>query len=49
MSNPPVAGFFMDLKGDRGVTTTEPNSSPARIPAGVWVLGFVSLFMDVSS
>ncbi len=31
--------------------TAEPNSSPApaRIPAGVWALGFVSMLMDISS
>ncbi|MGY3528523.1 MFS family permease [Bradyrhizobium sp. USDA 4452] len=33
--------------------TAEPNpnlsSQPARIPAGVWALGFVSMLMDVSS
>lgn len=27
----------------------EPAASPTRMPAGVWALGFVSLFMDVSS
>jgi MFS family permease len=26
-----------------------PPTAPARIPAGVWVLGFVSLLMDISS
>ncbi|WP_367116308.1 MFS transporter [Bradyrhizobium sp.] len=31
------------------MTTTEPGSSRVRIPGGVWVLGFVSLLMDVSS
>lgn len=29
--------------------TNPPMSGPGRIPAGVWVLGFVSLLMDVSS
>ncbi|MGE3887069.1 MAG: MFS transporter [Vicinamibacterales bacterium] len=29
--------------------TNPPTSGPGRIPAGVWVLGFVSLLMDVSS
>jgi MFS family permease len=31
------------------VTTTAPNPSLTRIPRGVWVLGFVSMLMDVSS
>lgn len=31
------------------MTTTEPSRSVIRIPVGVWVLGFVSLLMDVSS
>ncbi|WP_312015505.1 MFS transporter [Bradyrhizobium manausense] len=31
------------------MTTTEPNPSRARIPRGVWVLGFVSMLMDISS
>ncbi len=31
------------------MTVTDPSSSLARIPIGVWVLGFVSLLMDVSS
>ncbi|MBR0713438.1 MFS transporter [Bradyrhizobium liaoningense] len=31
------------------VTTTEPNPSRARIPKGIWVLGFVSMLMDISS
>ncbi|TPQ33316.1 MFS transporter [Bradyrhizobium guangdongense] len=31
------------------MTTTEPNPSRARIPTGIWVLGFVSMLMDISS
>lgn len=31
------------------MTTIEPGSSPVRIPVGIWVLGLVSLLMDVSS
>lgn len=31
------------------MTTTEPNPSRARIPRGIWVLGFVSMLMDISS
>lgn len=29
--------------------TTTPTPPPGRIPSGIWVLGFVSLLMDVSS
>jgi MFS family permease len=32
-----------------GVTTSEPNPALTRIPSGVWVLGFVSMLMDISS
>jgi MFS family permease len=28
---------------------TEPTKHPQRLPAGIWVLGFVSLLMDISS
>jgi MFS family permease len=44
-----VAGFL--LPGDEGqdVTTAAPNPSLSTIPRGVWVLGFVSMLMDVSS
>jgi hypothetical protein len=31
------------------MTRTTPERTQDRIPAGVWVLGFVSLLMDVSS
>jgi MFS family permease len=39
------------LPDDEGqdVTTSEPNPPLTRIPRGVWVLGFVSMLMDVSS
>jgi MFS family permease len=30
-------------------TPTDANSRPARLPTGVWVLGFVSMLMDISS
>ncbi len=30
-------------------TPTDPNARPARIPKGVWVLGLVSMLMDISS
>lgn len=58
MDNPPLAGFLLSgfaqgfaRQGFEGqdVTTTEPNPSRARIPRGIWVLGFVSMLMDVSS
>jgi MFS family permease len=31
------------------VTTTTPNAAHARLPRGIWVLGFVSMLMDISS
>src|SRR5882757_1181806 len=31
------------------VTTTTPNAARAGLPRGIWVLGFVSMLMDVSS
>ena len=27
----------------------ETSSTPQRLPAGIWALGFVSLLMDISS
>jgi len=32
-----------------GTASPEPRSSVARLPGGIWALGFVSLFMDMSS
>ncbi len=50
MDNPPAAGFLLPEDERRDVTTTaEPNPPLTRIPKGVWVLGFVSMLMDVSS
>ncbi len=34
---------------DPGLEGTQERTAPGRIPAGIWVLGFVSLLMDVSS
>nr|WP_249815509.1 MULTISPECIES: MFS transporter [unclassified Bradyrhizobium] len=31
------------------VTTTAPNAARAGLPRGIWVLGFVSMLMDISS
>ena len=31
------------------MTTTTPNAARAGLPRGIWVLGFVSMLMDVSS
>lgn len=52
-----MAGFL--LPGDEGqqaragegedVTTTTPNAERASLPRGIWVLGFVSMLMDISS
>jgi MFS family permease len=33
----------------RGTASPEARSSLARLPGGIWALGFVSLFMDISS
>lgn len=49
MDNPPLAGFLLPKRERQDVTTTEPNPSRARIPRGIWVLGFVSMLMDISS
>lgn len=32
-----------------GTASPEVRPSPARLPSGIWALGFVSLFMDISS
>ena len=32
-----------------GTASPEVQPSPARLPSGIWALGFVSLFMDISS
>ena len=31
------------------MTTTTPNAARAKLPRGIWVLGFVSMLMDISS
>ncbi|MET3912537.1 MFS family permease [Bradyrhizobium sp. S3.3.6] len=31
------------------MTTTTPNAARTRLPRGIWVLGFVSMLMDISS
>jgi MFS family permease len=49
MDNPPVAGFLLPECEGQDVTTTEPTPSRTAVPRGVWVLGFVSMLMDVSS
>src|SRR5437879_4340921 len=36
-------------KGDEMTANPKPGHSRARIPPGVWILGFVSMLMDVSS
>jgi MFS family permease len=33
----------------QGTASPEARSSLARLPGGIWALGFVSLFMDISS
>jgi MFS family permease len=48
MDNPPVAGFLLPEREGQDVTAP-PNPSLTAVPRGVWVLGFVSMLMDVSS
>ena len=33
----------------RPTSEAKPMTKPSRIPAGIWVLGFVSMLMDISS
>src|ERR1700741_2810562 len=48
-----MAGFLLpddegrDLKED--VTTATPSAARTSLPKGIWVLGFVSMLMDISS
>ena len=50
MDNPPVAGFLLpEIERQDVTTTSDPTPALTRIPRGVWVLGFVSMLMDVSS
>ncbi|MCP1738174.1 MULTISPECIES: MFS transporter [Bradyrhizobium] len=44
-----MAGFLLPEGEGQGVTTTTPNAARAGLPRGIWVLGFVSMLMDVSS
>jgi MFS family permease len=39
----------LDADGSAMIGTTRPASSLKSIPAGVWILGFVSMLMDISS
>src|SRR3954463_1148108 len=57
MDKPAAGGFFVawtrKQKEGRGeildVTTTTPNAARRALPRGIWVLGFVSMLMDISS
>src|SRR5436305_6363714 len=52
MFHPPVAGFLLpgcERKARNVTETAKPGSLLAKIPRGVWVLGFVSMLMDISS
>jgi MFS family permease len=60
MDKPAAGGFFVawmkaEERSSRGrgevldVMTTTPNAARAGLPRGIWVLGFVSMLMDVSS
>lgn len=40
---------FLPEDEGQDVTTTAPNAARAGLPRGIWVLGFVSMLMDISS
>lgn len=44
-----VNSALCDLPEIQSTMTTSPRSTLRQIPAGVWVLGFVSMLMDISS
>ncbi|OAF02940.1 MFS transporter [Bradyrhizobium centrolobii] len=44
-----MAGFLLSDDGRQDVTTTTPHPAPDWVPKGVWILGFVSMLMDISS
>jgi MFS family permease len=48
-----MAGFLLPGNEGQGevpdVTTTTPKAARSGLPGGIWVLGFVSMLMDVSS
>jgi MFS family permease len=49
MDNPPAAGFLLpECEGQDAMTAT-PDPFVTAVPRGVWVLGLVSMLMDVSS
>jgi sugar phosphate permease len=39
----------IDNRMSQGTASPEARSSLAQLPSGIWALGFVSLFMDISS
>nr|WP_246554038.1 MFS transporter [Bradyrhizobium ottawaense] len=53
MDKPADGGFFVVWRRKPGegedVTTTTPNAARSALPRGIWVLGFVSMLMDISS
>lgn len=46
-----MAGFLLPDEGQGEVhdVTTTPTAARTRLPRGIWVLGFVSMLMDISS
>src|SRR5258705_3480572 len=49
LAHPPMSGSSRFNKGGKVTAGQRPRSSLTRVPRGVWVLGFVSMLMDVSS
>jgi len=49
MDQPADGGFFVAYDKGYDVTTTTPNAERDRLPRAIWVLGFVSMLMDISS
>src|SRR5258708_17920727 len=49
LAHPPMAGSSRFNKGGKVTEGPKPRNSLTRVPRGVWVLGFVSMLMDVSS
>src|SRR5258706_5350026 len=49
LAHPPMAGSSRFNKGGKVTEGPKPRNSLTRVPKGVWVLGFVSVRMGVSS
>src|SRR3954462_4680752 len=44
-----MAGFLLSENEGQDVATTTPKAARSGLPRGIWVLGFVSMLMDISS